>query len=403
MDDITLAAVGQRVASARERRGLTQPELAAKAGVSLSQVKKIEQGSYPSLRLPGVRVLAEVLNVQTSQLLGEPDADPPDAGDAEAWEQVRLAAAGQHDAGGGEPDEAAVSSGMREATGHILAARFGDLREMLPGLLADADALAAGGGREARLLRSRARLAAAYMLGQVWQPEAALDVLRLAGDDAAGDPGGEFAVAHWTGWARLRSGDLAGCAALASDMSDRLDRPMWRMGRDEIAAWGRLQVLVATCAARDNRPGEAQDALRWARTAATAVGDDYVRPSDPWDPFGVRTVEMAAAEIAGVQRKFRQTLAIAGAMDGSGFPVPRNWHRSRLDVAAAHAAEWEAGRDDAESDAAIAELDRVRIAQPEWLARQRGARDTVAVLRKRWKRKPPERVRVLADAVRLPL
>jgi hypothetical protein len=51
-----------------------------------------------------------------------------------------------------------------------------------------------------------------------------------------------------------------------------------------------------------------------------------------------------------------------------GFPVPRNYHRHRLDIAAAHAAV----RKYPES---VAVLQDIRRAAPEWLAQQRYAAD----------------------------
>jgi hypothetical protein len=73
--------------------------------------------------------------------------------------------------------------------------------------------------------------------------------------------------------------------------------------------------------------------------------------------------------------------------------------RSRLDVARAHVLL-------RHPQDAVRELDAIRQAAPEWLAQQRYARDIMsevmpAVMRRR--RTLPENVRVLADAVRLPL
>jgi transcriptional regulator with XRE-family HTH domain len=53
----------------RERRALTQDELAEKAGVSRGTVNRIEQGheAFP----PTVRKLAQALGVEPSALVGE--------------------------------------------------------------------------------------------------------------------------------------------------------------------------------------------------------------------------------------------------------------------------------------------------------------------------------------------
>lgn len=381
------------------RRGLTQPELARAAGVSVGYVSKIERGECAPPRLPVLRRIAEALDVTSVSLGGTRDAAPPADDEVAAWEPVRRAIEagpdGTQDAG---PSAAAAGEECARAVRLVLASRFTEVRVLLPSLLRSADALAAQGGRDAPALRSRVRQLAGYMLGQTWQLDAAASILALA-LDAGGDPGTERAAAAWLAWARLRAGDLDGCAALASDWADRAPLVMGRAGRDEIAAWGRFQVLLATVAARDNRPSEAASALRWARSAAAASGPDHIPAANPWDVFGPRTVEMAAGEIAVVQGNPGKALTIAGRLDGKGFPVPRNWMRHRLDVAAAHAAR---PRGDGDQDA-VAVLTGVLETAPEWLAQQRGAHATVgAVLgRARRGRVIPEDVRTLADAIRV--
>jgi transcriptional regulator with XRE-family HTH domain len=382
------------------RRGLTQAELARAARVSVSMISKAEQGEYTP-RLPALRKIAEALRVPSTSLSTAPDAAPPDDGEVAAWEPVRRAIeTGPEGAPDAEPSAAAVEEECAHAVRLVLASRFTEVRDLLPPLLRDAGVLAVAGEKDAPVLQSRVRQLTGYMLGQTWQLDAAARVLALA-LDAGGDPGSERAAAAWLAWARLRGGDLDGCASLASDWADRTPLVMGRATLDEIAAWGRFQVLVATVAARDNRPSEAASALRWARSAAVGAGKDYIPSANPWDVFGPRTVEMAAGEIAVVQGNPGKALTIAGRLDGKGFPVPRNWMRHRLDVAAAHAAQ---PRGDGDQDA-VAVLTGVLETAPEWLAQQRGAHATVgAVLdRARRKRVIPDDVRTLADAMRVPV
>jgi transcriptional regulator with XRE-family HTH domain len=71
-----LTTVGRRVRSAREELGLTQDQLAERAGLHVSYVGQIERG----LREPSLRSLAAVataLNLQLADLLA---ADPPKEG-----------------------------------------------------------------------------------------------------------------------------------------------------------------------------------------------------------------------------------------------------------------------------------------------------------------------------------
>jgi transcriptional regulator with XRE-family HTH domain len=60
MDDATL---GDRIRAVRMRRGLTQKELTAASGVSLSLLKKLESGALTTARPETLRTLAGPLDV----------------------------------------------------------------------------------------------------------------------------------------------------------------------------------------------------------------------------------------------------------------------------------------------------------------------------------------------------
>lgn len=71
------ATIGRNVRTHRERRGLTQAELAGRIGVTFQQVQKYEKGSN---RIAASRLclIAQALDVPTSTLLGQtPDASDP--------------------------------------------------------------------------------------------------------------------------------------------------------------------------------------------------------------------------------------------------------------------------------------------------------------------------------------
>jgi transcriptional regulator with XRE-family HTH domain len=63
------ASVGERVKRLRKRAGMTQQELAGKAGISLSNLAQIEQGQKTDPRISTVTALAEALGVDVNQLL----------------------------------------------------------------------------------------------------------------------------------------------------------------------------------------------------------------------------------------------------------------------------------------------------------------------------------------------
>src|SRR3954447_19922000 len=66
---MTLSTLGERVRRLRAERGMTQEQLAERAGVSVDLVKKLEQGRRESARLTTLTKLAQALDVSRSELL----------------------------------------------------------------------------------------------------------------------------------------------------------------------------------------------------------------------------------------------------------------------------------------------------------------------------------------------
>lgn len=66
--------VGRRLRAERERRGMSQEDLGAGAGLGRAAVGKIERGAH-KVDVWRLRLLARVLDVEISVLLGEPPAD----------------------------------------------------------------------------------------------------------------------------------------------------------------------------------------------------------------------------------------------------------------------------------------------------------------------------------------
>jgi len=391
--------VGDRVRDIRKRRGLSQKELASRSGLSVSLVKKLEQGDYGDVRLETLHKLAIVLRVPTSALAAGPDAAGPERKDVEEWAPVRRALEGSAE---GEPAEEPTLEGLRAAfTGVVpllVANHYADVRALLPPLLRDADALVAtsvnGAEAAARQLRSQARQVAALLMSHTWQFDIASHAIEMALDDA-GDSLTAMSVIDEQCWGLIRAGRLAETRELAARWAGDSEPLVSKATRDELAAWGRFLLRVSTAAARDNRPGEAREALKFAKVAAIAVGSDFVLPYNPWQVFGPATVAVIQAENAIIQDRPEVTLAITGHLDVRSFPVSRHYHRHRLDVARAHVSLREYGE-------AVDVLQEIRAAAPEWLVQQRYARDILASVIEHRRTLTPE-MRGLADFVRLPM
>src|SRR5436305_7293328 len=63
-----LPAIGDNLARIRRRRGLTQEQLAERAEVSVSVIRKLERGDRDTASIPTLRKLAAALSVTTVEL-----------------------------------------------------------------------------------------------------------------------------------------------------------------------------------------------------------------------------------------------------------------------------------------------------------------------------------------------
>lgn len=86
--------LGERVRNLRERLGLTQAEVAARAGLAVPALCRIETGSAAAdmIRLGSIRRLSGVLGVSTDSLFGvsAPSASAAIAFDLEGPDEARL-------------------------------------------------------------------------------------------------------------------------------------------------------------------------------------------------------------------------------------------------------------------------------------------------------------------------
>jgi transcriptional regulator with XRE-family HTH domain len=389
---------GARVQNARKRRGLTQRELAEAAELALVTVKKIEQDAYGSMRLETARRLAVALGVSATALRGdEPDAPVPDAESEQRWEPVRRAISGDY---GDEPREEPTLEGLRavfaDVTPLLLDGRLSDTGTVLPGLLRDATALALivppSRMSEALTLRSWIRQVAGSLMLHTWQFGAA----ELAFDLALADAQGPLTAASVTEercWGLIRQGRLTETMELAFSAADEAEPRMSQASPEELAAWGRLLVRASAAAIRDNRPDEADEALRLARMAALGARRDFLLPYSPWHLFGPSSVAITMAEHAVISHHPEAVLEIDARLEKSR--TMRFAPSHRLDVAHAHAML-------KNDEKAVAELQELRSARPEWLAHQRHAADILQTMIRR-RRSLTKQMRDLADAVRLPL
>ncbi|GLW67308.1 hypothetical protein Arub01_55510 [Actinomadura rubrobrunea] len=360
--------IGDLVQSVRKRRGLTQRELAELSGVSLSLIRKLEQGEREDTRLETLRKLAMALKVPTAKLIARPDADEAPSQTVDQWAPVRAALLGRHQ---GTPDEEPTVQGVDDAVRAAMPLfardRFTDLGLLLPPLLRDADAL----GPEGRDVRSRLLHLTGWLLTQTRQYEAADIALQRALDDSSDRLDAAAVVNTWC-WLLIRQGKLKETLTLASRWADDIEPRFSRATMGELSAWGWLLVRVSTAAARNGEPGEAEDALSLARAAAVRMGTEYAASADFLRTFGPVTVAMKRAENAMVEDRADVVLTLAEKIPTGGpRPTSNNRNRHRLDVAMANVRLKRYGD-------GFEILREIRHASPEWIVNQRFAKDIMS-------------------------
>ncbi|MFC0040151.1 helix-turn-helix domain-containing protein [Actinomadura rayongensis] len=387
---MSMPNLADRLRSIRKRRGFTQRELAAASGVSLSLIRKIEQAEREDTRLETLRKLAAALHVHTSDLIEAPSGEPGEGGDSNQWEPLQKALQGLHGEAPAEPPTVAgVSAALSALMPLFSTDQYSRLAVALPPLLRDADEL----GADERALRARLLHHVGWLLTQTRQFDAA-DVALSRALDEASDRLDAAATVNTLAWLRMRQGDLAGTIALASTWADEVEPRISRATMAELSAWGWLLVRLSTAAVRNAQPGDAEDAIRLARTAAVAMGGEYSPPRDFLRAFGPLTVAMKRAENAMVEERPDRVLALSGAIPLDDLrPTSNNRNRHLLDVAHARVKL----RQHAE---AFDVLRRVQSDAPEWITTQRYARDIFGQIISR-RRTLTSDMREMAASIRL--
>lgn len=387
--------IGDRLRSVRKRRGLTQRELASLADLSVSLVRKLEQGERCSVRLETAHQLAKVLDVPTTRLLtAESTPWVPPLKDETSQSVVEALHASLP-----QLPEPPTESGIQGALagGRALFARelYMDLGRMLPALIRDVQALEdTASGR--RLRYQVMHLCKSY-LGQVRQHGAAIDAAQQALDTAADEwEGGAAVVAQCQ--QMLRRGRLTEVAELATRWADDVEPRMSIATTEQLVVWGGLQERAAAAAVRDNRPTEAADALRLAQIAAVRLGREVVGGPDQMRHFGPITVTQQRAEHAAIQRRPERVLRLHEAVR-TWRPAPGGGKSGRcrhlLDVADAHLR--------LHNEAACMDiLYRIHDEAPQWITAQRYAQDIMGRVIEGRRTLTPE-MRELADALGTPM
>ncbi|MFI9411672.1 helix-turn-helix domain-containing protein [Nocardia gamkensis] len=380
--------LGERLRSVRKRSGLTQRELADSSGVSLSLIRKIEQGERDDTRMQTLRRLAVAMSCPLSALLG-PDPRLPESGNGELWQPARQALVTTAGSQSIDPQpERSMYESLAAAVKLYHDNEYEQLARVLPQLIAD--------GREAPpLIRSRILQLVGSVMVQTRQLQPARTALEqsLRDAEATGSVLDAASAVITLCWLLLVERRFEQVRTLAVSWADRIEPRLSVATTRELSTWGWLLLRGSAAAIRDNRPDEADDMIRLANAAAVAVKRDSGSYHQYWTTFGPATVAMKRVENAIVDDRPDLALRLAGHVPPGLSPTSDNRNRHLLDVAAAHI---ELRGYDTAFDV-LTQLSRE--ARP-WLIEQRSAKDLLGRIVAKRRTLTPE-MRELADLIRL--
>jgi transcriptional regulator with XRE-family HTH domain len=390
--------IGQQLKRLRSERGLSQAELAERAGVSTDVVRKLEQGVRQSARVTSLTRLAQALGVAMSELLDKrPRLDrAADATSLLAIRDVLLSPATlpgidpADDAGEATPAEE-LDAAVEAAWADYWAGQFGRLAASLPGLIGEARVTARRtGAAGAAALAQTYQLAACLFVHMGSEDLATIGAERGVAAAAQGDDELRWATLHGTySWALLAAGRLEESERHAVRVAGRIEPSLSTATPSHLTAWGALLLTALAPAAAAGREAEVAEYISLARAGAARLGADRHEYQATFGPTQVAVQATHAHTMLGHPRR-----ALTAALDVRRDDLlPISWGRHLLDVA-------QSQLDSRREDAALGTLQAAQAVSPEWFRHQPPARSLVADLIERRRRLTPA-LRALAQAVEL--
>jgi transcriptional regulator with XRE-family HTH domain len=360
-------AIGQRIATHRLRRGLTQEELAGLVGISLSLMKKIETGQRAVAKFSQLVLFAQALRVKDLRdLTGVPLPLMPDGvrGHPSA-DAVRAALMDWGTPTGDPPALAPLAHQIEqawEAWQTASAWRYAYVGQALPDLIRaayTATRLHQGDDRR-QALRQASKL---YQLVRTWTKRVGEHELSLLAADravAAALDADDLDLAGAAAWnlAMILSaqGHTDESRAIVYRAIDELRPFMAEATAQRLAVWGGLHLLGAAEAARDDQDAEAWKLLDTADRVASRTGEtNHFRMV-----FGPTNVTMHRISTAVELGRSREAIELAERVDLESVPAVERQLTCHLDAARCYALR----RNDV---AAVHMIQRIHSASPEEL------------------------------------
>ncbi|QUI32580.1 helix-turn-helix transcriptional regulator [Streptomyces alfalfae] len=292
------SGMGERIATLRYRRSLTQEELAECAEISVDVVRKLEQGRRKTARLTTINAIARALDTEPSYLLGQPGTYEIHDGSEDESPSVlalRQAISPVADLLGGEPDPEdppsihELQESLRSTEVIRREGRMAEIGVLLPPLIQDARAVVhSSTGSEKAAANSVLALAyqvASVTLTGLGKEDAAFTAMErsMLAVQGCDDPGLETMAASTLSYILTKQGRLADAERVAMTRAAAIE-PGFNSTPQELALWGILLLRAATAAVRQKKHAQVLDLLRMAKGAAETMDQDLLLHATPFGP-----------------------------------------------------------------------------------------------------------------------
>lgn len=389
--------IGRQVRYWRKRRGMTRRQFADRCGRSVAWVDKIESGERALLRLPLLKIVAEVLGVEPFVLTGAAQVSAAtrcvDAVEIGAIRQALQRVEAITGLYGSSAETAPDTGRLRQQAGYLWTSfqysHYSVLGAQLPMFLITAqDAVAAspaGQRTETETVMSLAYQVTASMLWKLKEPDlawlAAERAMTIA--ERTGDPLLISDAARRVAHGLMATGHTDPALALIGADMDRLNAGLGNASPEYLSVYGMLPLMGAVIAGRAGNAVVARDLLAEAAQVAVLQGEDR---NEHWTAFGPTNVAVHRTSI-----ETAQTISADGLA-----AMPRERRASHfLDVARSYAQCGQA------AEAAEHLVTADRLAEEEIRCRP-AAHDLITTLLTTWPQRPPAHLRQLATLAGLP-
>lgn len=394
MSDST--GIGARLRQLRRDRGLTQEQLAERAGLSTDLIKRLEQGRRESARLASLHALARALDVPLSRLVDRRprlDGGDPHAPQVMALRDVLLRPDLLPDIDPAEPDSepmrpARVTALVDQAWDGYWTGQFTALAADLPQLIGETRACAREYGPPAARPHAQSHQLAACLLVQMGQEDlAAVAAERAIHAATEGDDELLHATLHGTySWILHHQGRLPDAVDLALRIADRVEPRLSTARPEHLCVWGGLLLTAVAPAAASDQRDTLDEVISLARAGAVRLKHDR---HDYQVSYGPTQVAMQAVHGYAAMHRPEQALRHAEQVRREDL-LDISYGAHLIDLAQAHV-------DERQDQTAVAVLELARSTGPVWFRHQPAAHGLVEGIRERGRQVTPEVRRLAAD------